>query len=113
MPTIHNFTRCQKRSLKASAKTKPRNPRTGSQSGTSRKKKKQKETSRCNRTDEVVLKNTHSKIIKKSIFTRQLLLNLILDENYILTGLTFQWIGEKLISENAKTRISTTNIRRA
>ena len=49
--------------------------------------KKQKGTkSRCIRTDEVILKNTHSKIIKKLTFTRQMVLDLILDGNHILTG---------------------------
>ncbi len=51
-----------------------------------RKRKNQKETeSRRTRTDKVVLK-THSKIIRKSTFIRQVVLNLILDRNYILTG---------------------------
>ena len=44
--TIHNFTRCQKRSPKTPAKTKPRNPRTGSESrpfhAKEKTKKKQK-----------------------------------------------------------------------
>jgi hypothetical protein len=52
------------------AKTKPRNPRTGSQNQPARKRKKQKETeSRRIKTDEAVLKNTFKNYKKINIYS--------------------------------------------